>query len=108
MAYNRPLVSRNFRTPGDDFYCWRFAVWYDSLDCAIRTRFRTAPGCRDCAQGRENLRQRLTDVSGLRIAREAIGFADRSGDAPEPPAPVRRRSGGYGSPFRIARLVHSR
>jgi len=108
VAYNQPLVSRSFRTPGDDFYCWRFAVWYSTLDCAIRTRFRTAPGCRDCAQGRENLRQRQPEVSRVRIARDAVGYADRGGDAPDAPEPARPRSQGYGSPFRIARLVHSR
>lgn len=45
------------RTPGDDFFCLRYRVWYASRDCAIRTRFRTAPGCAGCDQGRFNAKR---------------------------------------------------
>jgi hypothetical protein len=45
------------REPGDDFYCLRYELWYPSIDCAIRTRYRTAPGCANCDQGRFNLRR---------------------------------------------------
>jgi hypothetical protein len=45
------------REPGDDFFCLRFGVWYASYDCALRTKFRTCGGCRDCEQGRFNLRR---------------------------------------------------
>ena len=41
----------------DDFYCLRYSVWYPSLDCAYRTKFRTAPGCLNCDQGRFNLKR---------------------------------------------------
>ena len=40
-----------YKFPSDDFYCWRYQVWYNSYDCAYRTKFQTSPGCRDCAQG---------------------------------------------------------
>jgi hypothetical protein len=45
------------RGPDDDFFCLRYRVWYPSLDCAIRTRYRTCAGCRDCEQGRFNLKR---------------------------------------------------
>lgn len=46
-----PLMSE------DDFFCLRYQVWYPSFDCAIRTRFVTAPGCSSCDQGRFNLKR---------------------------------------------------
>ena len=50
------------RDTEDDFFCLRYRVWYPSLDCAIRTRFRTSPGCRRCEQGRFNLKRHLDVV----------------------------------------------
>jgi hypothetical protein len=52
--------------PGDDFFCIRYRVWYPSFDCAIRTRFQTAPGCLRCDQGRFNLKRHATAVRGVR------------------------------------------
>ena len=43
------------RDARDDFFCLRFRVWYPSEDCALRTRYRTSPGCLACDQGRFNL-----------------------------------------------------
>ena len=45
------------RLPGDDFFCLRYEVWYPSMDCAIRTKYRTCNGCLDCDQGRFNLKR---------------------------------------------------
>ena len=45
------------RDAGDDFFCLRYGVWYPSFDCAVRTRYRTSPGCRNCEQGRFNLKR---------------------------------------------------
>jgi len=45
------------REPGDDFFCQRYQLWYRSIDCAIRTRYRTSGGCANCDQGRFNLRR---------------------------------------------------
>jgi hypothetical protein len=64
------------KLPGDDFYCWRFQVWYRSLDCATRTAYHTAPGCRDCSQGDHNLALWRTEVRRIRPPRPALGFAD--------------------------------
>ena len=69
-------MAGGFRFPEDDFYCWRYQVWYNSLDCAMRTAFRTAPGCRDCPQGDRNLALRRADVSKLHPPRTIIRFAD--------------------------------
>jgi hypothetical protein len=53
------------REPRDDFFCLRYRVWYPSVDCAYRTLYRTCPGCRDCDQGRFNLkRHRATLLYG--------------------------------------------
>ena len=53
--------------PGDDFFCLRYQVWYSSWDCAVRTRFRTAPGCQSCDQGRFNHHRHKLGVSQVRI-----------------------------------------
>jgi hypothetical protein len=53
-------------TPGDDFFCIRYRVWYPSFDCAIRTRFRTSEGCLRCDQGRFNLKRHAAAVRGVR------------------------------------------
>ena len=50
----------------DDFFCLRFRVWYPSFDCAIRTRYRTCPSCRDCEQGRFNLKRHASGLARLR------------------------------------------
>ena len=48
----------SYRFPEDDFYCFKYQVWYRSEDCNFRHFFRTTPGCSDCAQGAQNLSQR--------------------------------------------------
>lgn len=55
------------RLPGDDFFCIRYQVWYSSRDCAIRTKFRTAPGCLRCEQGRFNLKRHEAALRQVRL-----------------------------------------
>lgn len=55
------------RDPEDDFYCIRFDVWYPSIDCAYRTKFRTAPGCLNCEQGRFNFKRHAGALRGVRF-----------------------------------------
>jgi hypothetical protein len=55
------------RDPEDDFFCLRFQVWYPSFDCALRTRFRTCEGCRDCEQGRFNLKRHAPRLRNVRF-----------------------------------------
>lgn len=46
------------RQPGDDFYCFKYQIWYRKQDCTFRHYFRTFAGCADCEQGAHNLRGR--------------------------------------------------
>jgi hypothetical protein len=60
-------VPCGHRDPEDDFYCLRYQVWYPSLDCAFRTRFRTSHGCLNCEQGRFNLRRHAASLHQVRL-----------------------------------------
>ncbi len=62
-----PLAPEARPQPGDDFFCLRYSVWYPSLDCAVRTRFRTAQGCLNCEQGRFNLKRHQGQVVQSRL-----------------------------------------
>lgn len=55
-----------YKSPGDDFYCWKFQIWYPSIDCAYRVQNRTCSPCSNCAQGRRNLERRAEDLSRRR------------------------------------------
>ena len=54
------------RDTADDFFCLRYRVWYPSTDCAVRTKFRTSPGCLACDQGRFNLKRHSALVRTIR------------------------------------------
>ena len=56
----------SYRDPQDDFYCLRYGVWYRSLDCAFRTRFKTSAGCFACEQGRFNLKRHRAALRRVR------------------------------------------
>ena len=55
------------REPGDDFFCLRYRIWYPSYDCAVRTKFHTAPGCARCDQGQFNHRRHADALRGVRF-----------------------------------------
>jgi hypothetical protein len=55
------------RGPADDFFCLRYQIWYPSPECAIRTKFKTSPGCLDCEQGRFNLKRHAAALRGVRF-----------------------------------------
>ncbi len=42
------------RGPRDDFFCWKFRVWYNLCDCVYRHGWGTHPDCADCPQGESN------------------------------------------------------
>jgi len=65
-------LSAGTPSPGDDFICIRYKVWYPSLDCAVRTRFQTSQGCLHCDQGRFNLKRHAEAVRRMRW-RLAVG-----------------------------------
>lgn len=46
-----------YRPPDADFYCWKYGVWYNLMDCCDRHSRGTYSGCTDCGQGESNLRQ---------------------------------------------------
>ncbi len=63
-------MSDGLRGPGDDFYCWKFRVWYNLDDCIFRHSFRTTPECAACEQGASNARltrRRLEPPKWVRI-----------------------------------------
>ncbi|MEE9217479.1 MAG: hypothetical protein V3U98_00240 [Acidobacteriota bacterium] len=55
-----------YKAPGDDFFCWKFQLWYPSIDCAYRNLYQTCAPCADCAQGRRNLERRGVDLARRR------------------------------------------
>lgn len=44
------------RGPRDNFFCWKFRVWYSLEDCVYRHGWQTHPECANCDQGSANLR----------------------------------------------------
>jgi hypothetical protein len=46
-----------YRPPDADFYCWKYGVWYNLMDCCYRHSRGTYSGCAGCSQGESNLRQ---------------------------------------------------
>jgi len=56
------MLKCSYHPPDADFYCWRFKIWYNSLDCAYRTKHRTFQGCTRCSQGDFNLNSRRRDL----------------------------------------------
>ena len=62
-----PEVIRCTYRPADaDFYCWKFGVWYNLMDCCDRHYDQTYDGCVDCGQGRSNLIQNRTSYAERR------------------------------------------
>jgi hypothetical protein len=49
-------VARGRRQHDDDFFCWKYQLWYRMRDCVFRHHWRTTVDCADCAQGAANLR----------------------------------------------------
>jgi hypothetical protein len=64
----RGMQTRALGPDDTDFYCLRYEVWYDSYDCAIRTKFRTCPGCLKCDQGRFNLKRHAPALRTVRFS----------------------------------------
>jgi len=73
----RPLeiIRCTYRPPDADFYCWKYGVWYNLMDCCDRHHDRTYSGCADCGQGRSNLKQNLERHQARR--RPRCGLARR-------------------------------
>jgi hypothetical protein len=53
----RPNVLKCSYRPSDaNFFCWKYGVWYNLMDCCYRHDRRTFSGCSGCGQGASNLR----------------------------------------------------
>lgn len=53
--------------PADaDFFCWKYGVWYNLMDCCYRHERRTFSGCAACGQGSKNLRANRSRYFSLR------------------------------------------
>ena len=52
----RLLLKCNFRPADADFFCWKYGVWYNLLDCCYRHARQTYAGCASCGQGANNLK----------------------------------------------------
>jgi hypothetical protein len=57
-----------WRPPDANFFCWKYGVWYNLMDCCYRHDHRTYEGCGPCGQGAGNLkanRERYLSVRHL-------------------------------------------
>ena len=59
-------VVHKGRLPGDDFYCFKYQVWYRADDCAFRHHYQTFAGCVECRQGAFNLERRSAPPARVR------------------------------------------
>lgn len=74
---DRPLetIRCTYRPADADFYCWKFGVWYNLMDCCERHDDETYSGCVDCGQGSRNLKQNIERYRASR--RRVTGLARR-------------------------------
>lgn len=56
------MIRCSFKAEEDDFYCWKYQIWYPSVDCAYRVKFKTFKGCLNCNQGHLNLKAHRWDL----------------------------------------------
>ncbi len=52
----RSLLKCEYRPPDADFFCWKYGVWYNVMDCCYRHARQTYSGCTSCGQGANNLK----------------------------------------------------
>jgi hypothetical protein len=51
-----PGEKSTWRPPDANFFCWKYGVWYNLMDCCYRHDHRTYDGCDGCGQGAGNLK----------------------------------------------------
>ncbi|GAB4222482.1 MAG: hypothetical protein Kow0062_20090 [Acidobacteriota bacterium] len=49
-------MNRGTRRTSDDFFCWKYQVWYSMRDCVFRHGWATTETCAECEQGAANMR----------------------------------------------------
>ncbi len=52
----RVVLKCNYRPQDANFFCWKYGVWYNLMDCCYRHFRKTYSGCTGCGQGANNLR----------------------------------------------------
>ncbi len=52
----RDVLKSNYRPIDSDFFCWKYGVWYNLMDCCYRHFRKTYTGCAGCGQGANNLK----------------------------------------------------
>jgi hypothetical protein len=52
----RDVLKCTYRPPDANFFCWKYGVWYNLLDCCYRHFRQTYSGCAGCGQGASNLK----------------------------------------------------
>ena len=60
-------IKCSYRPADADFFCWKFGVWYNVMDCCYRHARQTYSGCSDCGQGEMNLRQHEERYLSIRL-----------------------------------------
>ena len=61
------VLKCGYRPADANFYCWKYGVWYNLMDCCYRHARRTYSGCATCGQGRNNLRANHDRYLALRL-----------------------------------------
>ena len=51
-----PVLKCAYRPDDANFFCWKYGVWYNVLDCCYRHDLKTFAGCAGCGQGEGNLK----------------------------------------------------
>lgn len=72
------------RTADDDFYCWKYRIWYNRRACIHRHYWQTTSACADCPQGASHLRLLETPPKRARWC-EILTAAEIASTAPEWP-----------------------
>lgn len=67
------ILRCSYRPPDADFYCWKYGVWYNLMECCLRHDENTYEGCGDCGQGRNNLKANLARYLDDRKRRTQFG-----------------------------------
>jgi hypothetical protein len=52
----RDILKSNYRPSDANFFCWKYGVWYNLMDCCYRHFRNTYSGCTGCGQGASNLK----------------------------------------------------
>lgn len=60
------FLKCTFRPADADFFCWKYGVWYNLMDCCYRHERQTFSGCADCGQGASNLKVNRSRYFALR------------------------------------------